>query len=203
MKFIPPLFRRICLRSRTVGGLCFVSLSFFLLLFSGGAYLGFLQISGNFHPIVPGEAYRSAQPSTQQIATYHKRYGIRTIINLRGENAGSLWYQAEIAEAKRLGITHLDFSMSASEGLSSEQAPKLVALMQQAEKPLLIHCRGGADRSSMAAALYVAAITKQGERAAEKQFSLHYGHIPLPWFESYAIDQTWEVLEPWLGYPDS
>lgn len=165
--------------------------------------MGFTLLNGNFHAIVPGEAYRSAQPTTKQIAAYHERYGIRTIINLRGENPGSAWYRDEVAESQRLDITHLNFSMSASEGLSLEEAPALIDLMQKAQKPLLIHCQGGADRSSIAAALYVAAIAKQGEKVAEKQFSLHYGHIPLPIFESYAIDQSWEILEPWLGYPDS
>ena len=59
-----------------------------------------LQLGGNFHTVVPGELYRSAQPTAAMIAEYQQNYGIKTIVNLRGENIGSGWYDAEVAEAR-------------------------------------------------------------------------------------------------------
>ena len=47
-------------------------------------YVGFLYLTHNFHVVIPGMAYRSAQPSAENIASWHKTFGIRTIINLRG-----------------------------------------------------------------------------------------------------------------------
>lgn len=170
---------------------------------SVGGYLGGLQLTGNFHPVVAGQLYRSAQPTAEDIAYYAKNYAIKTIINLRGDNTGSSWYDAEIAQAKALGITHVDFGMSAHRELTQREAATLIAILEQAEKPVLIHCEAGADRSGLASALYVAAVAKLGETAAEEQISIRYGHISLPLSEAYAMDRTFEALEPWLGFHGS
>ncbi|WP_219928901.1 tyrosine-protein phosphatase [Palleronia abyssalis] len=54
-------------------------------------------------------------------------------------------------------------------------------VIRDAPKPLLIHCRGGADRTGLTCALYVAGIDGRGEDAAEAQLSISYGHIGIPW----------------------
>lgn len=169
----------------------------------GGLFLAGLQLSGNFHAVVPGELYRSAQPTAAQIAEYQENYGIKTIINLRGENIGSGWYDAEIAEAKKLGIAHVDFRMSARRIMTTEQFNQIIDVLQNAEKPILIHCKSGSDRSGLVSALYVAAIAKLGEEAAESQISFRYGHIPLSISAPYAMDRSFEAFEPVLGFPKS
>jgi uncharacterized protein (TIGR01244 family) len=168
-----------------------------------GGYLGGLQLIGNFNEVVAGELYRSGQPSASQIARYQKDYGIKTIVNLRGENTGSPWYDAEVAQARLLGIAHVDFPMSAKRELTQAQAADLVAILAQANKPILVHCQAGSDRSGLASALYVAAVDKLGEAAAERQISIRYGHISLPLSSAYAMDRTFEALEPWLGFSKS
>ncbi|MFD0988029.1 tyrosine-protein phosphatase [Methyloligella solikamskensis] len=168
-----------------------------------GAYLGMLELSGNFRAVIPGELYRSGQPTAAAIARYRAAHGIKTIINLRGENAGRDWYDTELAESEKLGITHLNFRMSAKHELSQAKAAELIDMMAAAEKPLLIHCSSGADRTGLASALYVAAVAKLGEIRAEDQLTPVYGHIPLPFLNIYAMDDTFEKLEPWLGFPDS
>lgn len=172
-------------------------------LLAVGIFYGSLSLGGNFHMTVPGELYRSAQPTARQIASYAKLYGIKTIVNLRGENIGAPWYDAEVAEAKQLGIRHLDFRMSARQQLSQTQAKDLVALMRKAEKPILIHCLGGADRSGLVAALYVAAIARGSENVAESQISIRFGHFSVSANPAYAMDRAFESLEPWLGFKKS
>jgi len=71
--------------------------------------------------------------------------------------------------------------------------------MKGAQKPILIHCREGADRTGLASALYLAAIKKAGEAVAEGQLSIRYGHISLPFIPEYAMDRAFETLEPSLG----
>ncbi|WP_297800600.1 dual specificity protein phosphatase family protein [uncultured Brevundimonas sp.] len=166
-------------------------------------YLQGLQISGNFHPVVEGKAYRSAQPMGDDLDRYQKAYGIKTVINLRGPNEGAKWYDEEIKTSERLGLTHIDFRMSANRELSSEEAKALVKVLEGAEQPVLIHCKAGSDRSGLASALYVAAVERGGEEAAERQISIKYGHISLPLSSTFAMDRTFEFLEPWLGYHDS
>lgn len=176
---------------------------FFACLLAAGLYLGGLQLTGNFHTVIPGTLYRSAQPSAADISGYHQAYGIKTVVNLRGEHLGEDWYEAEVVEAGRLGIDHVDFYMSASLELSQAQAEELLSIFERAQRPLLIHCKAGADRSGLAAALYLAAVSKHGEEAAEEQISLRYGHVSIPFTGAFAMDETFEVLEPWLGFPNS
>jgi len=168
-----------------------------------GVFLGHFQLNGNFHPVIRGEVYRSAQPTPEALARYVKEQGIRSVINLRGNNAGADWYDAEVASARAQGVALYDFGMSARKQLDQQRAQQLIDLMNKAEKPVLIHCQGGADRSGLASALYLAAIAKAGEEVAESQISLRYGHISLPVSASYAMDKTFEALEPWLGFHNS
>jgi protein tyrosine/serine phosphatase len=78
-----------------------------------------------------------------------------------------------------------------------------VEVLQKAEKPILVHCMSGADRSGLVSALYIAAVAKLGEEAAESQISFQYGHIPLWFSAAYAMTRSFEVLEPALGFHDS
>jgi protein tyrosine/serine phosphatase len=167
-------------------------------------YAGMLQLSGNFHTVIASQIYRSAQPSAADIGHYRAKFGIRTIVNLRGPKTGRSWYDEEVWAARRLGITHVDFRMSSSNELSQERAAELIQILRSADKPILIHCRSGADRTSLAAALYVAGIAHQGEDVAEEQISIRYGHFGIPLLSStYAIDRSWESLEHWLGFNGS
>ncbi|MCK0197037.1 dual specificity protein phosphatase family protein [Ancylobacter sp. 6x-1] len=167
-----------------------------------GAFLGIEQLVGNFHTVVPGELYRSAQVDAADIARIKQKYGIATIINLRGYS-GRPWHAEEVAASAALGINHIDIPLSAGRELTDEQAQHLIAVMRDAPKPILVHCRGGSDRSGIASALYLAAVAGRGEDAAEGQLSIWYGHFSLPYFPAWAMDETFERLEPWLGFPDS
>lgn len=167
-------------------------------------YLALLQLSGNFHAVVPGQIYRAAQMDGQKLARWKREHGIASILNLRGENTGADWYEAERGVADRLGIRHLDFRMSAAKELTAAEVQALLALMRDAPKPMLIHCMGGADRTGLASALYVAGIAGGSEAAAEWQLSPIFGHIGIPWVSrAWAMDATWERVEPLLGFPDS
>jgi len=164
-------------------------------------YLGGLHLTGNFHTVIAGELYRSAQLEPDQIEAHHAREGIASILNLRGPAPGKEWYDAEIATSARLGITHADFGMSARRILEPEKVQELIALMKRLPKPLLIHCQAGADRSGLASALYLAAIKGRPEAEAGGQISIRYGHFSIPnWSAAYPMDLTWQGLAPSLGY---
>jgi protein tyrosine/serine phosphatase len=144
---------------------------------SCAAYAGFLQVTGNFHSVIDGQFYRSAQPTSDELASYIQAHGIKTVINLRGAHPGAAWYDDEVKTARGLGITHIDFGMSASKTISPEKVQRLVELMTSAPKPILIHCLSGADRSGLVAALYVSKVAGLDEDRAEGQLSFYYGHV--------------------------
>ena len=101
---------------------------------------------------------------------------------------------------KRLGMARVDFRMSANRELSKQDAEALVQLLEGAQKPVLIHSKAGSDRSGLASALYIAAVERGSEQDAERQISLKYGHISLPVSSTFAMESTFEFLEPWLSY---
>jgi protein tyrosine/serine phosphatase len=192
-------------KTRTTARMSAVVLSSFMSVALGvaGLYLGILHLGDNFHTVVPGELYRSAQPTPELITDYQKSYGIKTIINLRGENVGSAWYDAELAQSRRLGIDLVNFRMSAKRDFTEERLTEIVEILRRAEKPILVHCTSGADRSGLVSALYVAAVAKLGEEAAESQITFWYGHLPLWFTPAYAMTRSFEVLEPSLGFHGS
>lgn len=167
-------------------------------------FLGFLQFSGNFHSVSAGKVYRAAQMDAARLEKWVGKYQIASVLNLRGENIGADWYDAEVETATKLGIQHINFRMSASHELTKDEVQSLLQVMRDAPKPLLIHCQGGADRTGLASALYVAGIDKGDEFAAERQLSLRYGHVGIPGIsKAWAMDVTWEEIEPMLGFYDS
>jgi protein tyrosine/serine phosphatase len=170
---------------------------------TGGLHLGILHLGDDFHAVVPGELYRSAQPTPELIDDYQKEYGIRTVINLRGENVGSGWYDAELAETSKLGIRLVNFRMSAKRELTQDRFTELMAVLREAEKPILVHCMSGSDRSGLVSALYLAAVAKVGEERADSQISFRYGHIPLWFSPPYAMQRSFEALKPVIGFPAS
>jgi uncharacterized protein (TIGR01244 family) len=166
----------------------------------GGAYLGSLQLTGNFHTVIAGELYRSAQPSSSEIERYARDYGIKTVVNLRGEGDKGKWYEQEVAATEKLGMTHIDFAMLASRELTPTEADRLVALLKDAPKPILIHCRSGADRTGLVSVIYSQQIAGIPEDKAEKQLSIVFGHVGIPYLSAtYAMDKSWERLERHYG----
>ena len=163
---------------------------------SCGAYAGYLQITGNFHSVIDGQFYRSAQPTSEDLASYVRTHGIKTVINLRGKHPGAAWYDDEVKTAQELGLTHIDFGMSSSKLISPDKAERLVELMASAPKPILIHCLSGADRSGLASSLYVRKIAGLDAASAAGQLSFYYGHVGIPVVSTaYAMDRSWDDIE--------
>lgn len=93
-------------------------------------------------------------------------------------------------------MNHIDFGMSASRELDMNQVNQLVAIMRDAPKPILIHCKSGADRTGLATALYLSRVARLSEKEAESQLSIRYGHVSIPYLSAaYAMDRTWENAE--------
>jgi len=113
------------------------------LFFSFWLYIGGTYLSGNFREVIPNEFYRSGQLKKGDIAEMSNNYGIKTILNLRGENTGSAWYDNEVADAKASNVKHINFKMSSKRELTSDQIKELITIMRDAPKPLLVHCEGG------------------------------------------------------------
>ncbi len=155
-------------------------------------YFGALQIAGNFHTAVAGKLYRSAQPSAADLAGYVRAYGIKTVINLRGAHPGEPWYDEEMRAARELRLYHIDIALSARREPGPARLLALEKALREAPAPILVHCKGGADRSGLAAALYVLEVEHGSPEAAAGQLSLAYGHFPYLWSRTGAMDRAFE-----------
>jgi membrane-associated phospholipid phosphatase/protein tyrosine phosphatase (PTP) superfamily phosphohydrolase (DUF442 family) len=149
-----------------------------LLLVLAG-YVSSDLIHQNLRVVVAGQAYRSGQMDAPEFTGVIERYGIKSILNLRGENPGTAWHQAETNTAAKLNVIHYDRSLGSGTPLTLAQMDELVTLLRQAPKPILIHCNGGADRSGLVSALYLFAIEGHPPGAADQELSLWNGHVPL------------------------
>ncbi|MBS7538103.1 tyrosine-protein phosphatase [Ancylobacter lacus] len=179
-------------------GLAFALLA---LLLPAGGYAGWYYLTGNVHAVIEGELYRSATLSPGRLTDVIATHGIRTIVNLRGAAESQAWYREESRIAAAAGIRLIDLPWSARRELTDAQVATFLAEMKDAPRPVLIHCRSGSDRTGLASALYLAALKKADEVTAEAQLSLRYGHFGLPFMPYYAMDATFDRLEPSFGYP--
>jgi protein tyrosine/serine phosphatase len=166
------------------------------LIFVGGCaaavafYCGVVVITGNFHSVEKGRVYRSAQLNREELEKVIAENGIRSILNLRGPNPSSSWYDEELEAANKHNVLHYDFALSSRKRVSPEAMRSLIAWMRAAPKPLLIHCKAGADRTGLVSALYRYAI--KGDRAEEavEELSLRYGHFPFIRSATIAMDDS-------------
>jgi protein tyrosine/serine phosphatase len=89
-----------------------------------------------------------------------------------------------------MNVIRYDYPIGDRTEASMEQMDKIVKIIRDAPKPLLIHCKAGADRTSLASALYMYAIKKDID--AEKQISIIYGHFPWLGSKTSAMDRSFE-----------
>lgn len=157
------------------------------------AFCGVLIWSGNHHTVAEGQLYRSAQLSgpgfSEQIDAHH----IRSVLNLRGPHPAARWYQDEVAAARAHGVMHYDVGISAQEAIAPDKLEKILAVLRDAPKPILVHCRSGSDRTGFVAALYRYAIEGQSAEVAARELSLLYGHFPYLTSKSGAMDESARV----------
>ena len=120
------------------------------------------------------------------------KYGIKSILNMRnlGTAKGKDWYVFEKTTAKDRGIAHYDYPIFNREEASLTQMNEIVEIIKNAPKPLLIHCKAGADRTSLASALYLHAVKSDVD--AEKQLSILYGHFPWLASKTGAMDRSFK-----------
>lgn len=142
------------------------------------AYYTWFEYLGNFHTVTPGVLYRSGQLSPERFEKLAERHGIRSVLNLQGATPGAAWWDDQVAVARKLGIVHYDVGIRARFDPPPERIEEILQVFVEAPRPLLIHCRAGADRTSLAVAMWRMAVEGADKADARRQMSIVYGHIP-------------------------
>jgi protein tyrosine phosphatase (PTP) superfamily phosphohydrolase (DUF442 family) len=170
----------------------------------------FLQ--GNRHVVIPGEIYRSAQPSRDDLHSWAEELELRSVISLKGRTTQEGVARDESARLSDDLDLDLHFvRMSAQRWPSPQELLALIDAIEAAERPLLLHCQAGVDRTGLASAVALMLEGDQPTRAAD-QFGLAYGYpgrtfgSDLPgvldayhdWLESSERSHSPEALRAWV-----
>jgi protein tyrosine phosphatase (PTP) superfamily phosphohydrolase (DUF442 family) len=155
--------------------------------------MGFFR---NTHVVVSGRVYRSAQFKPAELEEHVRKYGIRTVVNLRGRFPEEVYInQSKVIQ--KLGISQEDVTSSANRLPSPMEIRRLFEIFDRAEYPILIHCKQGADRTGLAAALYQMAYTNADYATARRQCMPRFGHFPI--LTTVAMDRFFAQYERWLA----
>jgi protein tyrosine/serine phosphatase len=104
-----------------------------------------------------------------------RRYGLQTLINLRGQTKNGSDALSRAAAA-RLGLDFVDMSLESRGAPQRDRILRLHDIYRDMRAPALLHCKSGADRAGLAAGLF---LLFQGgtARDALRQLSWRFGHI--------------------------
>jgi protein tyrosine/serine phosphatase len=135
----------------------------------------FRLVFANFAPVVAERLYRCNHPTPGRLAALTRRYGLKTLINLRGlAKNGSDALTRDMAA--RLGLVFIDAPLESRGVPQRDRVLRLWETYRTMREPALIHCKSGADRAGLAAGLFVLFNGGTG-RDALRQLSLRYGHV--------------------------
>jgi protein tyrosine phosphatase (PTP) superfamily phosphohydrolase (DUF442 family) len=140
---------------------------------------------------VTSDVWRSGQPLPGQLRAFAQAGG-RTVVSLRaGRGFGSLPLEIETCRAVGLGFRVLVLRSGVLP--SRDELRAAARLFREMERPALLHCKSGADRSGFAAALYLMLAEDRPVAEARRQLALRYGHRP--WGRAGILDAFFDVFE--------
>ena len=113
-----------------------------------------VYLHGNFRTVEPGRVYRSGQLSPGGLERRLEEHNIRTVVSLRGPDPDEAWYSAEKAICSDADVAHLDLPWTEGALPTPESLAQLIAIYDQADGPILVHCQGGTHRAAVAAAVF-------------------------------------------------
>jgi protein tyrosine/serine phosphatase len=171
-------------------------------IIAAGTYFGTKAIKSenpflNFAVVKPEVLLRSGQPYPGDIENLYSEYGFRTILCLNESERPELY---EFAAAR--GIRVICMKMRASDPPTREQVRLFFEMVQgkemelarysriitacpgcegkriRFEKPVLVHCIGGSDRTGIMIALYRVQFEGWSKAAAKREMIRHF-HNPL------------------------
>ena len=163
----------------------------------------------NFHEVIPGEVFRSAQLSDSALKRRVRENGIRTVINLRQSDADEKWYREEMEAVAELQVNHYTIGMYASSP-RVDQVIELHDLIKTAERPLMVHCRAGIDRTGLASILALLIQDEQYLDEIQEHVSWKFGALLddstgkiflseyRAWLSRNGKEHSAEVLNDWV-----
>ncbi|WP_029408102.1 protein-tyrosine-phosphatase [Thiomicrorhabdus sp. Milos-T2] len=154
----------------------------------------------NFYKL-SNKAFRSSHPSPAFIKKLHQKHGVKTILSMRGADLSGA-YILEKEACNKYGITLINHPMSSRSLPDVDRILQAKSILENAEKPILLHCKSGADRAGMMSVFYKLFIEEEPIEEALKQLSMKYGHFR--WADTGKLDYFFDsFLEYRTQNPDT
>jgi hypothetical protein len=157
----------------------------------------YVLLGSNFHTVIPGEVYRSAQLSASTLEQVIRDKHIHTVINLRGCCDPEAWYLDEGRVTLRNNVSQEDLGFSAARLPSIVTLRQLLEVLDRSSYPILFHCHKGADRTGMASTIALLLRTNAPLEEARQQLGFGFGHLPVG--RTVNIDRFFNLYQEWLA----
>lgn len=144
----------------------------------------------NFFQIAPG-VYRSNHPGPARLKRY-RDMGIKSVITLRGEEKFA-HYLFEKEACEKLGLKFHVTKMWARNATKRERIQAVLDAIRDVEKPFVFHCKSGADRAGIVAAMYLMVCEDVPVEEARAQLGMKYLHMK--WTKTGVQDYILDVYE--------
>jgi protein tyrosine phosphatase (PTP) superfamily phosphohydrolase (DUF442 family) len=160
-------------------------------------YLAWDQATHNFGTVQRGQIYRSGQMPAVALAQTLREHRIKSVLNLRGANQGDSWYRDEVTTTNEAQATQYDVAMSSCVWMSRAQLRALVRVLRTAERPLLIHCAWGSERTGLISAF--AELLRPGCTLEDAKAQFSIGYLFVRAGDGKVMAEHLEQYENWLN----
>ncbi|HPM22847.1 MAG TPA: tyrosine-protein phosphatase [Phycisphaerae bacterium] len=127
----------------------------------------------HFGVVAAGTLYRCGQPTPAELTDLIARYGLRTVVSLRGqrdEDDPDAWERDERAVCAAQGVEFVTIPCNHKNPPNSAQAEQFLGVCRDpARRPVLVHCRLGQQRTLLFCALYRVHIDGLAPEVAERE----------------------------------
>ena len=161
------------------------------LLYAKWFDVGFLRVAWTNEGQVVDGLLRSNNPTQARYEDYAAR-GIRTVLNLRNDTHLAPPKLSQFA-CKQLGMTYVSFPMAPRRAPTRQELLDLITLFPTLEKPILMHCKSGADRTGLASVIWL--LTQENTSLNDAREELGVKYLHLRDFETGVLDAVFDCFE--------
>lgn len=150
----------------------------------------FRALWSNTHLIAP-DVWRSNHPTKRRLRKLQQK-GVRHVLSLRGDTKNSP-YRFEVENCAALDLDLTVIGLASRDASPRTRYLDLLDFFDQIDVPFLMHCKSGADRTSLAAAFYLIYKCNLPISKARQQLSPRYLHFK--WTKTGILDFTLDAYE--------